>query len=65
MSYHSTVFSNKEIRKHFTRDMLHRLQLVHIEGKSAKFKGVKWEGNKVKVFGSDFVATLVLKGNKI
>jgi len=61
MSYHSTVFTNKEIRKHFTREMLHRLQLVSISGKPARARGVKWDGYKVTVFGSDFVAKLVLK----
>jgi hypothetical protein len=62
MSYHSTVFTNKEIRKHFSREMLHRLQLVSIIGKPAKTKNqVKWDGDKVTVFGSDFVAKLILK----
>ena len=61
VSYHSTVFTNKEIRKHFTREMLHRLQLVSISGKPARARGLKWDGDKVTVFGSDFVAKLILK----
>jgi len=34
---------------------------MSISGKPAKARGVKWDGDKVTVFGSDFVAKLILK----
>lgn len=62
MSYHSTVYTNKDIKKHFTEDQLKRLTLISITGKSAKTKNaVKWNGNIATVFGSGFVARLALK----
>jgi len=61
MSYHSNIFTNKEFRKFFTAEELHRLQLVHI-GPPCKLKGMaKRKGDTIKVFTSDFVATVVLK----
>lgn len=62
MSYHSTIFTNKEIKRHFPAWMLSKLVLISIKGKPAKTKNlVKWNGNVATIFGQDFVAKVALK----
>lgn len=57
MSYHSTPFTNKELKRLLSGEDVSRLQMVWIKGKPARTKGtVKWNGNVVTVFGSSFVA---------
>lgn len=64
MSYHSTIFTNKEIRNFFSEDELKRLVLITIKGKPARTKNKVVEKNGVITFyGSDFVAKMFLKGN--
>ena len=66
MSYHATVFENKDFRKYFSRDQLERLQLIHIKGRPAKKKNiVEWKGNFATVFGSNFVAKVALLERRV
>lgn len=56
MSYHSTVYTNKEMRKLLGKD-IDNFVLSSIVGKPARTKHViKKKGNKITIFGSDFVA---------
>lgn len=62
MSYHSTVFTNKEIRKFFSEDDLKRLVLIDIKGRPARTKNKVVEKNGIITFyGTDFVAKMFLK----
>jgi len=59
--YHSTIYTNKEIRKLLGNDV-DRFILQNIDGKPAKTKNkIVIKGNKVTIFGSDFVAKGFLK----
>lgn len=64
MSYHGTIFSNKEFRKHFSKEELLRLQLINIVGKPARRRGISRRGNVFTVFGPDFVAKVALMDRK-
>ena len=65
MSYHSTIFTNKEFRKLFSEEELRNMQLISIRGKPAKTKGKvrKNRDGTLTVFGSDFVAKVAIKDN--
>lgn len=59
MTYHGTVYTNKELRSLLLDSgiFLEDFILSDIKGKPAKTKGrVKVQGTKVVVFGSDFIA---------
>ena len=54
--YHGTIYKNKEIRK-LLGDKIDKFVLSSIRGKPARIKHkIKIEGNKVTIFGSDFIA---------
>ena len=54
--YHSVVYTNKEIRT-LLGDNIDRFVLSSIRGKPARIKHqIKYKGNKVTIFGSDFIA---------
>lgn len=56
MSYHSTIFVNKEIRQ-LLGERINDFVLSAIRGKPARTKhAIKVKGNKVTIFGSDFIA---------
>lgn len=56
MTYHSTPYTNKEMR-HLLGDRIKHFTLASIQGKPARTKGViKVQGNKVTIFGSDVIA---------
>ena len=59
MAYHSTVYTNKQIKKllRTTGLSMDRFTLAHISGKPARTKNkVLMKGNKIIIYGSDFVA---------
>lgn len=59
MTYHTPIFTNKEIRKHFSKKELPYLQLMWIKGKPARTKGkAVRKGDIVTVYGSDFIAKI-------
>jgi hypothetical protein len=64
MGYHSTLFTNKELRrtlkKHFTAAEIDRMRLSRISGKPAKHRGVITVGNRITIFGSDFIAWILI-----
>jgi len=57
MSYHSTIYTNKELRKLLKEYNIINFQLASIQGKPAKIKHkLIINKNKVTIFGSDFIA---------
>ena len=58
--YHGTVYLNKQLRQLLKQSIgedLSKFVLSEIRGKPARTKNqVKIKGNKVTVFGSDFIA---------
>ena len=65
MSYHSTIFKNKQLRKFFTREQLMNMTLINIKGKPAKTKNCikQNKDGTITVFGNDFVAKVFIKNN--
>ena len=61
MSYHSLAYTSKEARKLLGKNA-DRFMLGRIEGKPARTKHkIVIKGNKVTIFGGDFVAHGYLK----
>jgi DNA-directed RNA polymerase subunit H (RpoH/RPB5) len=59
VSYHSTLYTNKELKQLLSGYDLSKLQLIWIKGKPARTKGtVIQKGNVLKVFGSSFIAKI-------
>jgi len=56
MSYHGTPYKNKQMRKLLGK-LVDRFVLASVKGKPARTKNqIKIVGNKVTIFGSDFIA---------
>lgn len=61
MAYHGTPYQNKQMRKLLGKN-IDRFVLANVKGKPARTKNeIVYKGNKVTIFGSDFVAKGYLK----
>lgn len=61
MSYHSTLFNEKEFRKYFTKKELEAMVLINIKGKPARKRGIEERDGVFIVYGSSFVARVAKK----